>query len=88
MGERERAERPLEDLGNATEASAAWPASWLLGYRAAVNDLVEETGRQRNPADPLAVEGLVAKRLGQPEFADVLSRLDGGIDVAADRLIA
>ncbi len=88
MGERGRAERPLDDPGNATEASAAWPASWLLGYRAAVNDLVEETSRQRNPADPLAVEGLVAKRLGQPEFADVLSRLDGGIDVAADRLMA
>ncbi len=62
------------------------PASQLQAFRAAVSDLAGETSRQHGPADLLAVEELVVKRLGQPEFADVLSRADGGLDPLADRL--
>jgi|SRR5580692_939058 hypothetical protein len=59
------------------------PNSLLSGYRAAVEDLVEEAGRRLRPT---AVEGLVAERLGLPEITAVLSYLDEGADAAAARL--
>ena len=58
----------------------------LLGYRAAVDDLVKEAARQPGSSGLPATEELVARRLGQPELASVLSCLDGGVDAAAARL--
>ena len=70
----------------ATGIFSALPDSQLFGYRLAVDDLVTEASRRRRPSNPLAAEGFVAKRLGQPEFTAVFSRLDGGADVIAARL--
>lgn len=64
------------------------PNSLLLGYRAAVEDLVKEAGRCPRAPDLSAVEGVVARRIGQPEISAVLSYLDGGADAAAARLIS
>jgi hypothetical protein len=65
------------------EMPSVLPNSLLLGYRAAVEELVEDaSGRLR----PTAVEGLVAERLGLPEITAVLSYLDEGADAAAARL--
>ncbi|MGH3300330.1 MAG: hypothetical protein ACRDOK_01400 [Streptosporangiaceae bacterium] len=61
--------------------------SRLADYRAAVDDLVLEASSQLRRSALLAAEGLLVKRLGQPEFAGVLSSLDGGADDAASRLI-
>jgi hypothetical protein len=73
--------------GGGAEISSALLDSRLLGYRAAVDDLVKEAGRHPGSSGLPAAEGLVTMRLGQPEFTSVLSRLDGGVDVAAARLI-
>jgi hypothetical protein len=51
-----------------------------------VADLVEEAASGFDPAQLAAAERLVARRLGQPEFAGVLARLDGGVDAATERL--
>jgi len=67
--------------------SSALPGSALLGYRVAVDDLVKETSTHLRSSGLPAAEGIVAKRLGQPEFTRVLSHLDGGVDAAAARLI-
>jgi Family of unknown function (DUF5715) len=69
-----------------TQVSSALSDSQLLGYRAAVADLVKEASRCLGPSDLVAAERLVAGRLGQQEFASVLSRLDGGVDAAVARL--
>jgi hypothetical protein len=61
--------------------------SLLSGYRATVEDLVEAAKRHSQPADLPAVERLVARRLGQPELAAVLSKLDAGADLAADGIL-
>jgi hypothetical protein len=87
MGEHMRLECPLDAPGGSAEMSSALRDSRLLGYRAAVDDLAKEAGRHRGSSDLPAAEGLVARRLGQPEFTAVLSSLDGGVDVAAARLI-
>jgi hypothetical protein len=87
MGEHMRLECPLDAPGGSAEMSSALRDSRLLGYRAAVDDLAKEAGRHPGSSDLPAAEGLVARRLGQPEFTAVLSRLDGGVDVAAARLI-
>jgi hypothetical protein len=63
------------------------PDSQLFGYRMAVGDLAKEAGSHLRPSDLLAAEELVAKRLGQPEFTSVFSRLAGGVDAVAARLI-
>lgn len=82
-----RPEWPLDASGGTAEMSSALPDSRLLGYRMAVDDLGKEVSRHPRPSDLLTAEGLVARRLGQPEFTSVLSRLDGGVDAAAARLI-
>lgn len=87
MGDHTRPEFPLDASGSTAGISPASPDSRLLGYRMAVDDLVKEAGRHLRRSALLAAEGLVAKRLGQPEFTSVLSRLDGGVDVVAIRLI-
>jgi len=61
--------------------------SQLFSYRAVVADLVEEASRCLGPSDLAAAERIVAGSLGQQEFAAVLSRLDGGVDAAAARLM-
>ena len=63
------------------------PNSQLLQYRAAVDDLVTEAGRRLGPSGSLTAEAFVVERLGQPEFASVLSRLAGGVDAVAARLV-
>jgi Family of unknown function (DUF5715) len=60
--------------------------SALRGYRAAVEDLVEEVrGRLLSSGLPV-IEGLVDTCLGQSEVAAVLAHLDGGVDAVAGRL--
>jgi hypothetical protein len=86
LGEYLKEERPLNISKGTAGMSSALLDSQLFGYREAVDDLVEAS-RHLRPSDLLAAEGLVAKRLGQPEFTSVLSRLDGGVDIAAARLI-
>lgn len=82
-----RPECPLDTSGNTAEMSSALPDSRLFGYRMAVDDLVKEVSRHPRPSDLLTAEGFATKRLGQPEFTAVLSRLDGGVDAVAPRLI-
>lgn len=82
-----RPERPLDASGDTAEMSSALPDSRLLGYRMAVDDLVKEVNRHPRPSDLFTAEGLVAKRLGQPEFTAVLSRLDGGVAAVTARLV-
>jgi hypothetical protein len=84
LGEK-RALDTAEDTGG---ISNALPDSQLFGYRLAVDDLVKEAGRRRRPSNLLAAERFAAKHLGQPEFTAVFSRLDGGADVVAIRLIS
>jgi hypothetical protein len=69
------------------DISSRLPNCQLPDYRVAVDDLVKEAGRHPRSSDPLAAEHLLARRLGQPEFTSVLSRLDGGVDAVAARLI-
>jgi hypothetical protein len=85
MGEPMKAQYSVAAAAGTDEAPGLLPDTLLPGYRAAVEDLVEEASR-RLPADRLAVERLVAGRLGQPELTAVLSYLDGGADTAAGRL--
>jgi hypothetical protein len=87
VAEHMRTERLLVGSRDTAEVSSALPRSQLLGYRAAVDDLVKEAGRQPRPSDLPAAEGLIVKRLEQPEFAAVLSRLDGGMDMVVGRLV-
>ncbi len=81
-----RPERPADPPALRAGMSSALLDSRLLGYRAAVDDLVKEAARHPEPSDLPATEELVARRLGQPELASVLSCLDGGVDAAAARL--
>jgi len=78
---------PLDVAGNAADTATVSPDSRLLGYRVAVDDLVTEARASRRPPDLLDAEGVLDKRLGQQEFTAVLSRLDGGVDAVAARLI-
>ena len=83
----ERPEDRLDAPWGVAGVSSVLLNSWLLGYRAAVDDLVEEASRRLGPSDLLAAEGFVTERLGQQEFTSVLSRLEGGVDAAAARLM-
>src|SRR5215469_3550859 len=78
---------PLDTSGTTAKTSIASPDSRLPRYRAAVDDLVTEARASLRRPDLLATEGLLDKRLGQPEFTAVLSHLDGGVDAAAARLM-
>ena len=66
----------------------ALPDTELFDYRLAVDDLVEEASTRPRPSNRNTAEEFAAKRLGQPEFTAVFSRLDGGADVVAARLIS
>jgi len=87
MGAHTRPECPVDAPGGSAAMSSALLDSRLLGYRAAVDDLVKEAARRPGSSGLPAAEALVARRLDGPEFTPVLSRLDGGVDVAAARLI-
>jgi predicted DNA-binding ribbon-helix-helix protein len=87
LGEHLREVRSLDASEGTAGISSALPDSQLFGYRVAVDDLVEEASRHLRPSDLFAAEGLIAKRLEQPEFTSVLSRLAGGVDVTVERLI-
>lgn len=80
-------EHAKDQQGGLLAVSSALPNSLLTRYRAAVEDLVTEATRLPRPSGPRAVEGLLAKRLGHPEFGAVLTCLDGGADFAAARLV-
>jgi Family of unknown function (DUF5715) len=86
MGESTKAEYSLAATGDKGRVQSALPDVLLPGYRAAVEDLVEEANSHRGPAGPPVVEKLFATRLEQPEITAVLAYLDGGADSAADRL--
>ena len=81
-----RPERPADPPAVGAGMSSALLDARLLGYRAAVDDLVKEAARHPGSSGLPASEELVARRLGQPELATVLSCLDGGVDAAAARL--
>ena len=87
MGKQKRPECQLDGPWAVARVSSVQLSSWLLSYRAAVDDLVKEASRRLGPSDLLAAEGFVAERLGQQEFTSVLSRLEGGVDAAAGRLM-
>lgn len=74
-------------VAGTTQPPAVLPDSLLRGYRAAVEDLVAESVRRPRLSEPSVVEGLLSRRLAQPEFSAVLSRLGGGANVAIDRLV-
>jgi len=78
-------EFPPHPTPAAAPASPSRPGSHFPSYRAAVADLVAEAGTL-GPEDLPAAEKLVAGRLGEAEFAAVLSQCDGGADAAAERL--
>jgi hypothetical protein len=63
------------------------PDSTLPGYRTAVDDLVSELAVNSRAVDPSVVADIVSRRLKEPEFDAVISRLDNGADAAASRLI-
>ena len=86
MGKNERSECRLDTPLAVARVSSVQLNSWLLGYRAAVDDLVKEASRRLGPFDLLEAEGFVTERLGQQEFTSVLSGLEGGVDAAAARL--
>jgi Family of unknown function (DUF5715) len=86
VGEHSSLEVLSDSCSAIAHVSSALSNSQLLGYRAAVSDLVKEASGL-GPADLAAAGRLVAGRLGQPEFAPVLSRLDGGVNAAAARLM-
>jgi hypothetical protein len=87
VDEHVRALYPLDASGGMVQVPAVLPNSLLRGFRATVEDLVNETGNCPHESDLSTVEGLVAKRLAEPEITAVLSYLDGGADAAAARLI-
>jgi hypothetical protein len=86
MGEHSRLEVLPDSSLAIAHISSALSNSQLLDYRAAVTDLVKEASGL-DPSDLAAAERLVETRLGQQEFASVLSRLDGGVNRAAARLM-
>jgi hypothetical protein len=86
VGKDSRREFPPDSSPVIAHVSSGLSNSQLFAYRAAVADLMEAS-RCLGPSDLVAAERLVAGRLGQQEFASVLSRLDGGVDVAAARLM-
>lgn len=69
-----------------TQAPSPLSNPQLLAYRAAVADLVREAS-SLGPSSLAAAERLVAGRLGEQEFASVLSRLDGGVGPTAERVM-
>ncbi len=86
MGKQTRPEYPPDAPSAMARHFPVLPASRLLTYRAVVEDLVHEAAGCLGPSDLLRAERLVADRLGEQEFASVLSLLEGGVDVAATRL--
>jgi hypothetical protein len=87
VGKGSRREFPSDSASAFTHVSSALSNSQLFGYRTAVADLVKEAGGCLGPSGLVAAERLVAERVGQQEFASVLSRLDGGVDAAAALLM-
>jgi hypothetical protein len=72
-----------DSLGSGPQSPPLLPDSALPGYRAAVDDLVQEVTRRPWASELADIERLVAKRVQEPELSDVLSHLDGGVDGAA-----
>lgn len=77
---------PRDALDGGTGTSGPPLDFRLPAYRAAVDELAMETSGQPGSRVAEEAEKLVAKRLGQPEFAPVLSRLEGGVDGVTARL--
>ena len=87
MGRHTRSACRPDAVGSFAQAASVLLNSQLLSYRAAVDDLVTEADRRWRSSGLLTLGALVAERLKQPEFASVLSRLDGGVDVVAARFL-
>jgi hypothetical protein len=75
-------------LGSVTQSPPLLPDSALPGYRAAVDDLVQEVSRRPRAAALADIERLVANRVREPEVSAVLSYLDEGVDGTVAGLIA
>lgn len=84
---RVEAEHVLDALGGIVQLRSVQVNSLLPTYRAVVESVVEEATGHSRSSDPAAIEGLVARRLGQPELAAVLSLVDEGAGAAADCLL-
>jgi hypothetical protein len=78
----------VEAQGNMTQSSPVLTDSMLAGYRGAVDELVDDLSEHPGASEPAMVEELVAKRLPEPEFSAVLSRLDEGANAATARISA
>lgn len=87
VGDHGNAAHQIDALGSVARSPAALPASLLSGYRAAVDDLVQEVSGHAPGSDPASVEEIVSRRLQEPEFGGVLSRLGEGADYQAAGII-
>jgi len=76
----------MRTKGKRPDASPRIPAPDLVGYRAAVADLLLEVAPHPGPEDLPKVEMLLTERLAGPELGGVLAALPGGAAEAAHRL--
>jgi hypothetical protein len=74
-------------LGGIVQVPSVQVNSLLPAYRAMVEGVVAEATMYPQPADLPVIEGLVAKRLGEPELTALLTHVNGGADAAADCLL-
>jgi hypothetical protein len=86
VSEDTRTDCRLDAPGVISEEPPALSHSRLSSYRAAVGDLAREADTRLRSCGPLSAESLVGEHLGRPEFASVLSRVEGGVGAVAARL--
>jgi hypothetical protein len=87
VGERASPGQQIDALGSMTQSFPVLPDSLLRGYRAAVDDLVQELGSHPGTSGLVAVERVLSQRLREPEFSRLLSHLDEGPDAVAAGII-
>ncbi len=75
------------DASKPIALAAALTSRDLKAYRAAVDDVLKEASRRPGPSGRSQTEAFVAERLSEPEFAAVLTRLDGGVDAITASLL-
>lgn len=77
----------MDTLESMTQSSPVLTDSTLLGYRSAVDDVVQEVSRHPGASGLATVEELVTKRLQEPELTAVLSCLDEDVDIAVAGIV-
>jgi hypothetical protein len=70
-----------------SSSSVALPDSILLGYRAAVDNLVREVGSCQQAFEISGAEKVISGWLQEPEISGLLSRLREGADITAATII-